>query len=248
MAVSRRAVTSGQATGVSGAATFNITKPTGTVDGDLMRVGICSDGSATGGTVTAPSGWTEIGGSPVHPTHDGQWLHVWEKIASGEGASWSWTVNVSTGNDVTWGCITHTGQDSTYQDVAPVTTNNSGSNASVVSVSLSGVNTLNDNCMIVWMGIGDPDTSNSGTFTEPASFTAGVNLYSNFAPLVICDWIQSTHGNTGSLAGSLTFASGAAGFGGMVIAIRPLAGAAALDDYGWSPTEPQGTQTVVSVW
>ena len=212
MAVSRRNVTSGQDVGSSSSCTFSPTKPTGTVDGDLIRVFFSADGLASGGTVTAsPSGWTTIF-SPIQSTADGQWLHGWEKVASSEPASWSWTVTIATANVLTWAVISHTGQDATYEDVTPVTTINNTAAASVVSVALSGLTTVTDGCMLLWVAAGDPNTNNTGSFTEPSGFTAGVNLYSNFAPLIVCDKAQGTQGATGTLTGLLSFASGGAGF------------------------------------
>lgn len=69
------------------AASRTVTKPTGTIDGDLL-VAVVSVGSGAT-VVTPPTGFTQIAGSPLTMA-DASVLRVYTKIASGEGASHVW--------------------------------------------------------------------------------------------------------------------------------------------------------------
>lgn len=219
MTVSRRGITSG--TQLAGS-NFVATKPTGTVDGDLIFILSCSDGNT--GSLSAPDGsWTSLF-TAVNPTTDGQQLSGYYKVASSEGASWTFPHNFSSGNDLTWAAISYTGQHATWQDATPVRTTNSSSNSSVVTIALTGITTANNNSMVVWIGIGDPNSQNNGTIAVPSGYSSAMATYTNFSPLAIGDLVQSTAGATGTLNGSLTFSSGVAGFGGVVIAIRDAGG------------------------
>lgn len=80
-------------TGTSGV--IAVTKPTGTVDGDFMFVTIgFNDNSSSTPTVTSvPSGWTLLRQTNQGIAPSAISLATYWKIASGEGASWSWTVS-----------------------------------------------------------------------------------------------------------------------------------------------------------
>lgn len=71
----------------SGSGTVAISKPTGTVDGDIM-VAVMFGGN--GGTWTGDSGWTEIIDQGATPN-----LRAAYKVASGEGASYTFTYSGS---------------------------------------------------------------------------------------------------------------------------------------------------------
>jgi hypothetical protein len=86
MAIALRNVTNVDQ-GSGGALSIVINKPSGTVDGDVLLAVIEYDGRDT---VTAPGGW-----SLLHTANGGaanQKTSVYVKLASGEGASWTWSV------------------------------------------------------------------------------------------------------------------------------------------------------------
>jgi hypothetical protein len=71
-----------------------VIKPAGTADGDLLLLGINLRGTRT---ITSPaSGWTLLSGHPPTPTTDPSinWYVYW-KVASSEGASWSFTASAA---------------------------------------------------------------------------------------------------------------------------------------------------------
>lgn len=73
----------------SGGTTLN--KPTGTVDGDLL-IAALSMGNTTVSSV--PSGWNLV---DEKQNAGNNWIRVYWKVASGEGASWSWSFGGSVG-------------------------------------------------------------------------------------------------------------------------------------------------------
>jgi hypothetical protein len=92
---------------------ISLTKPTGTIDGDLLITVICSAGTAAPSGV--PSGWTLIrsndsGGSGTQAS-----MHSYYKVASSEGASYSWTASGGPSGGMV---LRITGQDSTHIDVS----------------------------------------------------------------------------------------------------------------------------------
>lgn len=221
MGFTARTATTGTGTGSPGV-TLTVTKPTGTANGDIIIVSVCSDGNTTGND-WAPSpttGWTQE--AALNPTLDGQHLYVWTRIASSEPASWSFvSLNLASGNDATWAAEAWTGQDAgTPQDAAAVTTTNSSSNTSVVNVALNGITTVTAGSLLIYIAGGDPNTANSGTWGTPSGFTNRVSAYANFAPLKVAEMVQAAAGASGTITGTLTFTGGAAGFAGVMLALR----------------------------
>lgn len=66
---------------------ISVSKPTGTVDGDVM-IAIC------GGTPSTPAGWTLLG-SADSGTNSLRTVRVFRKIASGEGSSYTFNITSS---------------------------------------------------------------------------------------------------------------------------------------------------------
>src|SRR6185312_4275310 len=60
-------------------------KPTGTVSGDLVILGVCLDN--IGVTITWPTGFTVVTGAPLSVTADGQEISCAWKIAGGSEPS-----------------------------------------------------------------------------------------------------------------------------------------------------------------
>lgn len=71
--------------GANSSTSISISKPTGTVDGDLMVAYVLG---ATRADITAsPSGWSEL------TAYSGNSPSIWTKVASSEGSSYSWDVS-----------------------------------------------------------------------------------------------------------------------------------------------------------
>lgn len=203
-------------------AAITLNKPSGVADGDLLFTVISTDGNAVG-LVQTLAGWTAYGFNPLRPTTDGQRIYVFWKIASGEGASWTWSTDTNNGNDWTGTVVAYYGQNATWNTDTAHSTVDSTSNSSPVSVADSGVTTSLDNTLLLYIGAGDPNTNNSGSWSDPSGYTAGSQSYANYAPLMFADKVQATAGASGSVAGTLAFAAGAAGFAAVVIPITGTA-------------------------
>jgi hypothetical protein len=90
--------------GTAGTA-VTVNKPSGTTDGDCLIAYIAAAGAPT---ITPPAGWDLV---PSTPVASGSNVTLWaySKIASSEGASWTWTLGTSLRN---WGWVgAYTGVD-----------------------------------------------------------------------------------------------------------------------------------------
>jgi cellulose synthase/poly-beta-1,6-N-acetylglucosamine synthase-like glycosyltransferase/DNA-binding NarL/FixJ family response regulator len=89
------------------ATTFTTNMPAGTVDGDVLVATV--GWSYSGGTVTAPAGWTLLrrSASDTVGWNTFDMLGVWWKIASGEPASYTWTI--ASVNSITAGIYAFSG-------------------------------------------------------------------------------------------------------------------------------------------
>ena len=188
-----------------------VTKPTGTVAGDVLVAAIAFNG--TPGTITPPTGWVSIATAlgQANPKAYG-----WYLVAGGsEPASYTWTTTGS----ITSGCgiSRYSGVDTTTPiDVTGVGTDG----VAATSASLTGVTTATNNAMVIAaMGV----NSSTTVITEVSA-------------VVVERWevggkesehdsdIFATAGATGTI--DYTFAASRA-WAGWVAALRPVAAAAA---------------------
>ena len=75
-------------TSIAGAPTMTITKPSGTVDNDLLFAAIWVDIGTR--TVTPPSGWTVVANKLVNADTAQSRIITYYKVAASEGASYGW--------------------------------------------------------------------------------------------------------------------------------------------------------------
>lgn len=132
---------------------ITIGKPAGTADGDVivvgMNYGILAD------PITPPSGWSLLYSSGDFGVS--RIVRVYAKVASSEGASWTWTVTIATN----W--VIHA---TAHSDLSTDVPNASGGqvNGSSTSVTAPSITTTKDNCDLVgFFG------SNNGSAFTPAS-------------------------------------------------------------------------------
>lgn len=94
---------------------INVSKPTGTVDGDVM-IAIC------GGSPSTPSGWTLLG-SANSGTNSLRTVNVFRKVASGEGSSYTFSIqsSIACASIATYrGVSTTNPVDTAHFDVSPI--------------------------------------------------------------------------------------------------------------------------------
>lgn len=139
-------------------ATWAVTKPAFVGDGDLMLCAHIIDGSGT--INSTPSGWNLIGAAQASAT-DAE-LRVWWKVASSEGASWSWVyAAVETG---TAAVVTFTGAHAT----TPIGTSNGtdytqGQLASGTAVAAGPITPPVNNCAVIAFYGSDPTAGQAMT-------------------------------------------------------------------------------------
>jgi hypothetical protein len=171
----------------TGGTTLTMTKPTGVADGDLLVAGTQSN---VADTQTGPSGWTNddsrSGGVGTLKAV------LWYKVASGEGASWDWTVG--TGGNLWLGYVAaYTGIQSTPADVASGQTSN-GSTSTAPSVTTTVTDDLDARQYENW---------SNNSITLDASLTQRVNFGSNGSQIALGDRDQATAAATGALNATL---------------------------------------------
>ena len=119
--------------------TLTITKPTGTIAGDVMIASISVRPNTA--TITAPSGWTLV--RRVNNSNStANSLAIYDKVAGGsEPASYSWTFSTSTG--AAGGIQTFSGVDTVNPiDVEAGQTTTSGTTHTAPSVTTTVANTM----------------------------------------------------------------------------------------------------------
>lgn len=166
----------------SGASTIVINKPASTADGDLL-VGLVN--GDPGQTQTGPAGWTQITGSP-QSVGGGLKGSVWYKIASSEGASWTWT---SSGGNYYVGCVGRW----TGLQASPLDVSNGAVNANTTTVVAPAVTTTVTDDLVTRL----VTTSNATTCTF-ASGTSRISIGSAGDLAVVYEQYQATAATTGT--------------------------------------------------
>lgn len=194
------AVTFGSSSTASHSSTYvsslSINKPASTANGDLLILAVeTSPTSQSGPTVTAPSGWTAVSGSP-YVGSTGSALWVWYKIASSEGASYSLSFS-PTIDDVTALIARYTGVDNT----SPITNTGSTTASSVTSKAVAAPTGIGTGGASVMIGGARPDAGTANlTITMPgtsrvASFYASAGSSDYGAGMALSDSTATASGN-----------------------------------------------------
>jgi hypothetical protein len=212
---------------VAAAAEFNgdttavCNKPTGTVDGDLM-VGFFYTGDGFYSTVadlTPPAGWTTVnelltGNAPI--------IGIYYKVASSEGASYTWTCNDGSNRGLAIVTVT-TG---TYDTGTPIGTTSGVdySRATANASALLAAPTITpavDECLGIAFFVTSGD---SNTYTQPTGWTERTEFSNTFYNGCVDTKSLST-GATGSVIPAGSTGSFFGGEGSAMVAVRPAAGA-----------------------
>ena len=187
----------------------SITKPTGTVEGDVMVANIYGVGSDTI-TVTPPSEWMLVSETSV----SGQIMATYFKVAgASEPSSFSWSVTGGLQNQ--GGITTYYGVDTSN----PIDSYSNQSNSASTSYTAPSVTTTVDNAMLVG-AFGAVAGGNPDTVTPPSEFTERYDVGQNNdgpACLESSDYVQASAGASGDKV-----ATGQSGVNiGHLIALKP---------------------------
>ena len=180
--VAASAVVSGTGTSVA------VTKPTGTVDDNLIVVALVAADAAP----SAPAGWTATAPAGTLITGSSHYLHTYYKVASSEGASWTWTITSSAYRAVA--C--------TYENTAtssPEITGSENASTSGLTVTGTSVTTTTANALIILAA----GIEGSGTSTPPGDMVERVDS-AGTPSLFFDDVVQGTAGASGNKAATRT--------------------------------------------
>lgn len=225
-------VATAQASGTGTSLVVN--KPTGTVDGHSIEVGINHQGATTA-TITPPDGsWTMVG-SPN--SYDGTaTLVVFRKIANSEGASWTFTASISVDYGIL--AVSKSGVDSgTPVDATP--TANSGNDTSPIGLS---VTTATDNA---WLTLFVAANSGSVAITEPSGWNERAEVGGKRNE--VSDVEQASAGASGNKTATL---GASRAWGTIMYALRPatVAGGQPTSSRRRGSTEPTGARRIGRGW
>lgn len=199
-------------TGWSLRSTLTLTKPTGTVDGDLLIAIVADEGSDS----TPPSGWTLIKLQSVSGPVSAL---VYSKIASSEPASWDWQISYNncaggvfriSGHSPTTPVYTSEG-DSVSDSTAPVFTN---------SITPSSANSLILFVAVSRQSGGNVHTSHAITTSNP-SWTTGISVNNSQNVLSTVYAIRPETTATGDSSLVFTSSSSSADTVAILLAIQP---------------------------
>ena len=160
------------ATSGAGGGTNNpvVTKPTGVQDGDLIIIAMGANDveDATGATL---NGFTILGGNWVSASGGDGYGILLYKVASGEGASWTFTglaPNFGVGG---WGCVAYRNVD----QASPIHTSSTTAPATSTTPVGTAIEPTIDNCMIVAAFCCDPTSGLTGTQGSSPAMTERVD-------------------------------------------------------------------------
>ncbi len=203
----RASTTAGNGAGTS----VVVTKPTGTVQDDILINLLYLENTAD--TITAPSGWTELtacGGNQTGPTPDFRVKVYWLRAGASEPTSytWSWTNSV-------WRTATMAAFSGAITTGDP--TDGCSFNASATSstsMTATGITTTVADTLVIFLGT---EFDGSPTATPPSGMTERVD----FANVYLADVAQASAGATGNKTATL---SAAAWNTGSLTALKPPGG------------------------
>ena len=207
-----------QKASVGSGTTLTITKPTGCVDNDLLVAVIFM---ASAEVISAPAGWTSIRDTtqPSSSNH----VNTFYKVASGEGASFAFTVGTNPFNTFCGIVACFTGTDT----ATPLDVESGAGNASSANVCAPAVVTTQANDLLVFGGL---VLAFGGTMTPPSGMTEPTNGEQVSGSVVLELAYLLDAGAAGSTGDKTATGSGASTNVGHLVAFK-IAGAAAT--YGF---------------
>ncbi len=190
---------------------INLTRPTGTLTGDVMLALLDVRGTST---VTAPAGWTLIRTDTF--TSSLRMHAYWRVATASDPASWTWTFS---GSRLAAGAIhAYSGVDT----ASPIDASGGApAPAASVTATAPSITTTVPNTMLVAFFANLADS----TWTPPAGFTERADLIgtspTQFTSLLSADALRAAAGDTGPVSATASKSSGNAA---QLIALRPAGG------------------------
>jgi hypothetical protein len=205
-----------------------VTKPSGTVDGDLL-VAFVSQGNNTPVTINTPSGWTLEKTFP--DLTDGLGFdvrnYIYTKVASSEPADWTWT-HASTNVEISILAIVGANTSAPISPALPAALNTTGAGVNQIATA-TGITTTVDHSLVIFYTQDWADTANSlapPTGTTP-SFTERVDPTTTTLQY-LATGRKRVAGATGNYSHTINSTT-ANPRGGLLVGIVPFTGFTAWD-------------------
>lgn len=214
--------------------------PSGTASGDLLIAYFCCD--ELNQTVSA-TGWTFIGQAFVS-SPDGQNINVLGRISNGSDPN---TFQSGGGTVQAYGRVLRwTGSALSVPTSSDIvfTTNNS-SNASPISISLTGITAIANDSILVGFGIDQQGRTDEWTCSQITNYTNNGSASDNNWQSINTQYRDGVSaGATGSLATTATRTIGGSNAGWLGFVMRIASGASAVDLITSNATSSQSAENV----
>jgi hypothetical protein len=193
MAVAFRAAATASAT--SSPSSVTVTKPTGTVDDDVMLGGVVGDG----GSSTSPAGWSAVQQLPSSDADE--FLDVYRKVAASEGPNYQF--NLSGAFEVVAAIVTYSGASTSAPINASSERAGGSDEADPQTVNATAITPSVNDCMIVYFGAVDLTNTATVTWTPPSGYTERVDEDgpNGLCPLEVAELLQTSATSTGTVGG-----------------------------------------------
>jgi hypothetical protein len=219
MAIAFRAAATASAT--SSPPSITISKPTGTVDGDVMFAVFAADELLS----VSLTGWTSV--TSVDATDSGQRLVVLRKVAASEGANYEFTTSGSF--SIAAAILSYSGVDNTTPvDVSGTNRSGNDTEAAPQSPVAPTITTTVADTMLLYIATVDlVDVTAGSSWAPPSGYTERVDTIdtSFICPLTVAEKAQAATGATGTASGTCTTSPSRNGESMAIhLAIKPAGG------------------------
>ena len=198
-------------------------KPAGVVADDIILLALSMDGGAA--TITSwPSGFTEIMQASVGGPDGRTSAVAWKRAGGSEPSTYVITMSGTTGADTLVTCAAWSGRDTTNPPTWGTANNIGTGSASPVTANANGVTAVAGDDL-AWFAFADT-TGATPSFAPPSGYTERIDAIgtSSYSSTTLATLDNASAGATGTVAGTLTFASGTAGYDAILIRIPAAAG------------------------
>jgi len=212
-----------------------LTKPAGTVDGDVVVLYAINDAAAD--AITFPAGFAALASSPLQNTFDSQRCAAAWKVAASEPASWT----VTCPSDVIGGAVSFSGRSGVLTASSGLSTGATGA-ASPAACNATGLTAAAGDDLF-WICGSDNDSGVDVTFTAPSGFTIDQDLWpgsADFRNLGSAYRDNFAGGATGTVTGTATFASGSAARATFLLAFAAAGGGGGGTQVPYQPNYQRG--------
>lgn len=197
-------------------------KPLGVTVDDILLLTLAMDGQSASVT-TWPSGFEEIMQASVGGPDGRTSAVAWKRAGSSEPSTYVITMSGSSGADTLVTCSAWSDRDTTNPPTWSTANNVGTGSASPVTVNANGVTAVAGDDL-AWFVFADT-TGPAPSIAPPGGYTERIDtIGNNFAHTAVATNDAVSAGATGTVSGTMTFASGTAGYDAILVRIPMGAG------------------------